>query len=253
MSVGIRIENLSVRFLEEPILHTITAEFLPQNISVLLGKSGSGKTTLLRAINRLNEEFEGCVTTGQIQLITETGAIPVYPQKKQIRAPLPLTALRLRVGMLFQTPHVFPVSIFRNIAMPLTLVGQCPQGNVEARVHEALHLVGLWDEVKDRLNASAEHLSGGQQQRLCLARVLALRPEVLLLDEPTASLDVHAGRHVEEVLTTLSADYTIVMVSHSLSQAKRLADSLFICENGRITHHLHGGEELSEDVFESML
>lgn len=254
MTVGVRVENLCVSFFGRQVLRNITVDFPKKSLSVLIGRSGSGKTTLLRSVNRLNEEFDGCSTSGQIYLSMGQGTQAIYPSSSN---PLPsktlLTELRLRVGMLFQTPNVFPVSIFRNIAMPLTLVGGCPQSLVEERVHDSLHLVGLWDEVKDSLAKPAERLSGGQQQRLCLARVLALRPEILLLDEPTASLDVHASRHIEDVLSKLAEEYTIIMVSHGLAQARRLGQQLLVCEDGHITHQLQDSDELSESLLESMV
>lgn len=277
MNMGVRVENLSVSFLGKEVLHGVNAFFAPQALSVLIGRSGSGKTTLLRSINRLNEEFEGCRTSGQIVLSTPEKNYAVYAptssrhmesldvkgedfsnngvnnERRMEASPLPLNELRVRVGMVFQTPNVFPVSVYQNIAMPLSLVGGCSKKEAEEKVPEALKLVGLWDEVKDSLQKSAERLSGGQQQRLCLARVLALRPQVLLLDEPTASLDVHSGRHIEEVLLELARDYTVIMVSHGLSQARRLGDKIMICKEGRITHELDSGSEISEEVLEEVV
>lgn len=287
MGMGVTIEDLSVSFFDKEVLHGVSARFSPKSLSVLIGRSGSGKTTLLRSINRLNEEFEGCTSCGQVLLTTAGEGYRVYPSKvdsakgffpqggetesfgsgknmplasdnKEARSAvhgrmLSLTELRLRVGMVFQTPNVFPVSVYKNIAMPLTLVGGCSKKDAEAKVHDALALVGLWDEVKDGLEKSAERLSGGQQQRLCLARVLALRPQVLLLDEPTASLDVHSGRHIEELLAQLAQDYTIIMVSHGLSQARRLGSKILICKAGRITHELQAGSDISEDILEEVV
>lgn len=277
MSMGVCVSNLAVSFWGKEVLHGVSACFAPKSLSVLIGRSGSGKTTLLRSINRLNEEFEGCQTVGQVILTTPekkytvyagapvdgrvglnsgTGKMPPHGADGMGEAtilPIALNELRLRVGMLFQTPNVFPVSVFQNIAMPLTLVGGCAKKDAEEKVHEALKLVGLWDEVKDTLKKSAERLSGGQQQRLCLARVLALRPEVLLLDEPTASLDVHSGRHIEEVLLEIARDYTVIMVSHGLSQARRLGSKIMICKEGRITHELDAGSEISEEMLEGIV
>ena len=277
MNMGVRVENLSVSFLGKEVLHGVNAFFAPQALSVLIGRSGSGKTTLLRSINRLNEEFEGCRTSGQIVLSTPEKNYAVYAptssrhmesldvkgeyfsnngvnnERRMEASPLPLNELRVRVGMVFQTPNVFPVSVYQNIAMPLSLVGGCSKKEAEEKVPEALKLVGLWDEVKDTLQKSAERLSGGQQQRLCLARVLALRPQILLLDEPTASLDVHSGRHIEEVLLELARDYTVIMVSHGLSQARRLGSKIMICKEGRITHELDSGSEISEEVLEEVV
>ena len=200
---------------------------------VLVGQSGCGKTTLLRAINRLNEEYENSYTNGQVEIDTGNGLEAIYssPQNKNPRS---LQSLRQKVGMVFQTPALLPVSIYRNIAMPLELVAACPKNETKTKVEEALKLVGLWEEVNNRLDLTASALSGGQQQRLCLARTLALEPAILLLDEPTSALDVHASKAIEELLISLRQHYTIIMVSHSLEQACALADKLVVMENGQI-------------------
>ena len=166
---------------------------------------------------------------------------------------MPLTELRLRVGMLFQTPNCFPVSVFRNIAMPLALVGGAATTEIPDRVQAALESVGLWGELKDRLDIPAERLSGGQQQRLCLARLLALQPAVLLLDEPTASLDVYAAKGIEELLRELAAKYTLIMVSHSLRQARRMADQLLVCEDGRLIDIRSDAAQLDEEALAELL
>ena len=157
----------------------------------------------------------------------------MYPSS-QSKKPVSLQSLRQKVGMVFQTPTLLPVSIYRNIAMPLELVAACPKNEVKAKVENALKQVGLWEEVSNRLDLAASALSGGQQQRLCLARTLALEPTILLLDEPTSSLDMHASKTIEDLLITLREHYTIIMVSHSLEQACKLADKLLIMENGQI-------------------
>ena len=146
--------------------------------------------------------------------------------------------------MVFQSPNVLPMSISRNIEMPLKVALSVPADEAESRAEQALREVHLWDEVKDRLSQQASTLSGGQQQRLCLARALAFRPEILLLDEPTASLDFKAAQRIEELLIELKSRYTLVIVSHSLSQAQRLAESLFVLhDGGRI-------EALGKDIFQ---
>lgn len=249
------LENLQVRFLEHQVLDGVNIAFQAKGISVLVGRSGSGKTTLLRSINRLNEEFEGCATSGQIYIDFGDGKRAVYPSSDEEgkEKGMELSELRLRVGMLFQTPNLFPVSVFRNIAMPLELVGGCPKKDIAEKVHDALRLVGLWDELKDSLHVAAERISGGQQQRLCLARILALQPSILLLDEPTASLDVHSARHIEDVLLKLAENYTVIMVSHSLAQARRLGDRILVCEQGRISGQINAHDDVSETLLESML
>ena len=178
-----------------------------------VGRSGSGKTTLLRALNRLNECFPGCRTQGQVLLqFPEGGEVDAYDARTDVEL------LRRRVGMVFQSPNVLPVSIGRNLLMPLKLVAGVTGSKAEARMEQALRDVGLWDEVAERLSHAAATLSGGQQQRLCLARALALEPELLLLDEPTASVDYRSAEIIENLLQELAKRLTVVMVSHSLSQ-----------------------------------
>ena len=243
----VSLADVSVFFFKQTALQNINAVFPANKISVLVGRSGSGKTTLLRAINRLNEEFPGCATTGKVNVDFGQGACDVYAGK------IPLEELRLRAGMLFQTPNCFPVSAYRNIAMPLTLVAGTPAAEVPDRVQAALEAVGLWAELKDRLHTPAERLSGGQQQRLCLARLLALQPVVLLLDEPTASLDVHAARDIEELLRDLAAKYTIIMVSHELRQARRLADQVLVCTAGKIAGIFEDKADLNEEFLAELM
>ena len=238
----VSLADVSVSFFKQAVLQNINAAFPANKISVLVGRSGSGKTTLLRAVNRLNEEFPGCVTSGKVDVDFGQGPCDIYAGK------VPLEELRLRAGMLFQTPNCFPVSVYRNIAMPLNLAAGASVREIPDKVQAALEMVGLWDELKDRLDTPAERLSGGQQQRLCLARLLALQPAVLLLDEPTASLDVHASRGIEELLQELAAKYTIIMVSHELRQARRLADQVLVCDAGKITGVFANGAQLTEDA-----
>lgn len=245
MKTAARIRDLNVYFNNSQILHDINLDIASPGITVLLGRSGSGKTTLLQTLNRLNEEFDGCLTSGQISVDFGSGLESVYGRPD---SELPL--LRRRVGMVFQTPNVLPVSVLRNITMPLELVAACP--GAKAKAEQRLRDVELWDEVKDRLHSPAERLSGGQQQRLCLARTLALEPRLLLLDEPTASLDVHNARKIETLLGKLGGSYPIMLVSHGLAQARRLADSLVIMESGRIKRQFHFAGELQEHDFEAL-
>lgn len=248
MHDAVTIHNLSVSFDGRCALHGVNAHFLHGGISVLVGRSGSGKTTLLRSINRLNEEFPGCATSGEVSVNFSTGVVDLYGKN----AP-PVAELRLRAGMVFQTPNLFPVSVYRNVAMPLQLMRGYAARELGDRVRASLEAVGLWKELENRLDARAEHLSGGQQQRLCLARTLALEPEILLLDEPTASLDVHAASAIEELLMDLSARYTVIMVSHSLAQARRLGQRIIICDNGTVSGSLDAGEALSESLLAKLL
>ena len=247
MADVVSMADVSVSFFKRTALQNINASFPANRISVLVGRSGSGKTTLLRAINRLNEEFPGCVTTGKISVDFGQGACDIHAGK------MPLEDLRLRAGMLFQTPNCFPVSVYRNIAMPLSLVTGAPAREIPDKVQASLEAVGLWEELKDRLDTPAERLSGGQQQRLCLARLLALQPAVLLLDEPTASLDVHAARGIEDLLQGLAAKYTIIMVSHELRQARRMADQALVCDAGKITGVFTSGAQFTEEALAEIM
>ena len=234
---AIRLEQLAVSFSGRTILAGVDAEFPARALSFLLGRSGSGKTTLLRAINRLNECLPGCRTSGRVHLRLGGEWGDAYAPQVAV------DGLRRRVGMVFQTPNVLPLSIARNLVMPLRASLGLSADAAWARMEEALREAHLWSEVADRLDRPALALSGGQQQRLCLARALALRPEILLLDEPTASLDFKAAQLIEELLGELRTRYTLLVVSHSLGQARRLADALFV---------LHGGgrvERLPREVF----
>lgn len=232
--ISVTVEHLTVTFNQREVLHGVNLAFPSRQISVLVGRSGSGKTTLLRAINRLNEEFPHAHSTGQVWVDVGQGLEPVYTHTARAARSLP--DLRQRVGMVFQSPHVLPSTIFANVALPLRLVAQCTEAQIGQRVPAALQAVGLWEEVADRLHSPALRLSGGQQQRLCLARTLALQPAILLLDEPTASLDVQATRDIEALLTRLARDYTLIVVSHSPAQAARLARHLVVLEEGRVQY-----------------
>ncbi|ABK15984.1 phosphate ABC transporter ATP-binding protein [Syntrophobacter fumaroxidans] len=229
---SVTIRGLSVRFSERTVLDRISFTACPGRIIVIVGPSGSGKTTLLRAVNRLNECFPNCRTEGSVELRLNGRDGDIY------RDFVPLPDLRRNVGMVFQTPSVLPFSTRKNLAMPLKVTLGLDGARLSERVEWALREVSLWDEVKDRLHADASTLSGGQQQRLCLARVLALEPQILLLDEPTASLDFKATEKIEELLTRLKKRYTILAVSHSLSQTRRLADRVCVLREGRIVREL---------------
>ncbi len=185
-----------------------------REVTALVGPSGSGKSSLLLAINRLTDLIHGVRVTGRITVsgcdIHAPGTDPV--------------ALRRRVGMIFQKPNPFPMSIRKNLTLPLKEHGVRSRSELEARVEEALTNVELWGEVKDRLDMSAMSLSGGQQQRLCLARALMLDPEVVLMDEPTGSLDPIATGAIEELILDLKLRHTVLLVTHDLAQARRLAD-----------------------------
>ena len=194
----------------------------------VMGRSGAGKTTMLRVLNRLNECFPGCKTSGEVLLHLEHGTVRPYADE------ISLPELRRLVGMVFQHPNVLPMSIEGNITMPLSTVLGLGRAQAREAVRPALEEAQLWTEVRDRLDADARTLSGGQQQRLCLARTLAMRPEVLLLDEPTSSLDSKAAKGIEELLAELKGRYTMVVVSHGLDFATRLADDILVLREGKV-------------------
>jgi phosphate transport system ATP-binding protein len=243
----VMVESLHVGFAGREVLHNLSAEFHRGQLAVILGRSGSGKTTFLRAFNRLNECFPRSETRGSLRLKLQGEWRDIY------RDAVPLTELRRRVGMVFQTPHLLPVSIAGNLALPVKLVLELPRRDIASRVEWALHEAHLWEEVKDRLEAPAHTLSGGQQQRLCLARLLALEPEILLVDEPTASLDFRAALKVEELLLSLKERYTIIAVSHSLSQARRLAEEALIFRDGSVVQRLSREDLQAPDTLQALL
>jgi phosphate transport system ATP-binding protein len=241
------VDGLSVAFSGNRVLNGIGLTVLPGELTLIAGPSGSGKTTLLRAMNRLNELFPNCSTSGSVRLRLNGLSHDIYDKR------LRLSELRRKVGMVFQTPAVLPFSVRKNLTMPLKVAMGRTGAEAAARMERALREVTLWDEVKDRLDAPAATLSGGQQQRLCLARALALEPQVLLLDEPSASLDFKARERIESVLLELKRQVTIVAVSHSLSQVRRLADRLYVLREGRLAGMFLRDELLKHDVFENLL
>jgi len=183
-------------------------------VTAIIGPSGCGKSTLLRAINRMNDLVPGCRTTGELLF----GGQNVYSPDVDV------VTLRRRVGMVFQKPNPFPKSVFDNVAYGPRLHGGPDRGNIAQTVERSLTDAALWDEVKDRLNANALGLSGGQQQRLCIARALAVDPEILLMDEPTSALDPRATLRIEDLIDELRGKYTIIIVTHNMQQAARVSD-----------------------------
>jgi phosphate transport system ATP-binding protein len=193
-----------------------SVRFAPNQVHALIGPSGCGKSTFLRSLNRLHEETPGAKVTGLVALDGED----VYDKKVSLRR------LRRRVGMVFQKPTPFPtMSIYDNVAAGLIVYKRLPKAELDEKVKEALSFAALWEEVKDRLHGSAIALSGGQQQRLCIARTIAPAPEVVLLDEPTASLDPQGTQRIEELLFHLKERFTIIIVTHNMQQAARVSDT----------------------------
>jgi len=243
----VAVSGLTIHFAGKAVLEEVNLTLRRGQLTVIVGPSGSGKTTLLRSINRLNECFPYCRTEGIVRLQLDGRNGNIYEDF------LSLAELRRRVGMVFQTPAVLPFSIRKNLTMPLGVTLGLTGAAAAERLERALREVSLWDEVKDRLNDPASTLSGGQQQRLCLARVLALEPQVLLLDEPTASLDFRAAGRIEELLLKLKEKYTILAVSHSLSETRRLADRVCVLREGRIVKELERQHLSDPAVFQQLI
>ena len=194
-------------------LKNVNLDIPERQITAIIGPSGCGKSTLLRVFNRIYSVYAGLEATGEVLLDGENILDPHYS----------LNRLRTRVGMVFQKAVPFPLSVFENVAFGLRHHLKLTRGQLEDRVEKALREAALWDEVKDKLHSSGLGLSGGQQQRLCIARAVALRPQVLLLDEPTSALDPIATGRVEQLLSDLERDYTIVIVTHNMQQAARVS------------------------------
>ena len=208
------VRNLTVFYGEKKAVGPVAMDIVGQHVTALIGPSGCGKSTFLRSLNRMNELIPGCRIEGEVKLDGDA----IYGQG------IDPVAVRRRIGMVFQRSNPFPKSIAENVAYGLRIGGISDARDIDARVERALTQAALWEEVKDRLNDSALGLSGGQQQRLCIARALAVEPEVLLMDEPASALDPIATAHIEELINELSEHYTVVIVTHNMQQAARVAD-----------------------------
>lgn len=207
------VKNLNLWYNDFKALKNINLE-LPENcISAFIGPSGCGKSTLLKTLNRMNDLVEGCKITGEVLLDGES-----------IYGNMDVNTLRRRVGMVFQKPNPFPMSIYDNIAFGPRTHGIRSKAKLDEIVEESLRGAAIWDETKDILKKSALAMSGGQQQRLCIARALAVKPEVLLMDEPTSALDPISTSKIEDLAAELKKDYTIIMVTHNMQQAVRISD-----------------------------
>lgn len=235
MESVVTVEGLSVWFGTKRVLRDVDIHFGQGELTTLIGPSGSGKTTLLRAVNRMNDLFPGVRTEGEVTLAVNGTELRAYGDCPDV------ASLRRTAGMVFQTPNVLPTSIRQNFSVPLRNVLGLSKAEVEERMEASLCDAELWEEVKDRLGESAQTLSGGQQQRLCLARALSLEPRVLLLDEPTASLDFRASRRIEELIVRLKQRYPVLAVSHSLGQTSRIADRAYVMNGGSIVKTLDSG------------
>ncbi len=221
-------DKLSAMYGKFTAVKGISLSFAANQVHALIGPSGCGKSTYLRTLNRLHEVSAGGWITGRVLLDGED----IYASSVN-----PIQ-LRRRVGMVFQKPTPFPtMSIRDNVAAGLMLDGRLPKAEVDEIVERSLRQAALWDEVKDRLKASALGLSGGQQQRLCLARTIAPQPEVILLDEPTASLDPQGTQRIEELVVSLKEHFTIIIVTHNMQQAARLSDTTSFFYIGQLIEH----------------
>jgi phosphate transport system ATP-binding protein len=205
-------------------LRAVTLELPALSVSAIIGPSGCGKSTLLRSFNRMNDLIPGVRTEGAVRV----GELDVLAPSTDV------VELRRRVGMVFQRPNPFPRSIFENVAFGLRLLGLRQRGEIEARVERSLVQAALWTEVRDRLERPALQLSGGQQQRLCIARCLAVEPEVILMDEPASALDPTATARIEELILELKTRYTLVVVTHNMQQAARVSDRTAFMLNGEL-------------------
>ena len=216
-SYGIRGENLRKTYgtQEHPIyaLRDVSLQLKPGQFAAVLGPSGCGKSTLLKSLNRMNDLVDGCRIVGEVLLDGE----PIYDG-------MDVNLLRKRVGMVFQKPNPFPMSIYDNVAYGPRTHGVRSKSKLDDIVEKSLRDAAIWDEVKDRLKKSALGMSGGQQQRLCIARALAVEPEVLLMDEPTSALDPISTSRIEDLAVELKKQYTIIMVTHNMQQAARISD-----------------------------
>ena len=207
------ISNLDLYYTDFHALKNVNLDLPEKEITAFIGPSGCGKSTLLKSLNRMNDLVEGCKITGEITL----DGVDIYKN-------IDVNLLRKRVGMVFQKPNPFPMSIYDNIAYGPRTHGIHNKSQLDDIVEKSLRGAAIWDEVKDRLKKSALGMSGGQQQRLCIARALAVQPDVLLMDEPTSALDPISTSKVEDLALELKKDYTIIMVTHNMQQAVRVSD-----------------------------
>jgi phosphate transport system ATP-binding protein len=231
--VKVDLRNVEFHYGKFKALHGITLPLYDRRVTAFIGPSGCGKSTLLRVLNRIHELYPGQVATGEVLV---DGVDILGPG-------VDVNLLRARIGMVFQKPTPFPMSIYDNIAFGIRLYERMPKSELDDRIESALRGAALWDEVKDKLRQSGLSLSGGQQQRLCIARAIAIRPEILLLDEPASALDPISTQRIEELIAELKSDYCIAIVTHNMQQAARSSD---------FTAFMYLGELVEFDVTESI-
>ena len=225
-NIKLSIKNLDLFYGDNQALKGINIDIKENKVTALIGPSGCGKSTFLRTLNRMNDLIENVKIEGKIEVDGED----IYKTEDVIK-------LRTKVGMVFQKPNLFPMSIYDNIAYGPRIHGIRDKKTLDKIVEESLKGAAIWDEVKDRLKTSALGLSGGQQQRICIARAIAMKPEVILMDEPTSALDPISTSKVEELIEELKNDYTIVIVTHNMQQAARISDDTAFFLNGVLVEH----------------
>jgi phosphate transport system ATP-binding protein len=223
-SPGIHVKGLSVHYGPAPAIVDVTLEAPARSVTAIIGPSGCGKSTFLRSLNRMNDGIPGLRVEGDVDI----GGHSVYRNGTDV------VELRRRVGMVFQKPNPFPMSIRKNVLFGPRVHQRLGKKEQDALVEESLRRAALWDEVKDRLDSDAMGLSGGQQQRLCIARALAVRPDVLLMDEPASALDPIATAKIEDLIQDLKKEVTVVIVTHNMQQAARVSDQTAFFYMGRL-------------------
>jgi len=236
MRAKIQTKGLNLWFGGKQVLDTVDLDILENSITAIMGPSGCGKSTLIRVLNRMNDIIPGCNITGSVLLDGED----IYSPSMDV------VRLRMRVGMVFQKPNPFPKSVYDNVAFGPRIQKRTGKQEMDKVVEESLRGAALWDEVKDRLKDSALDLSGGQQQRLCIARALAVKPEVLLMDEPCSALDPSATAKIEALMADLKKDYTVVIVTHNMQQAARVSDYTAFLYLGKLIEY-----GLTDQIFEN--
>jgi phosphate transport system ATP-binding protein len=242
--VAIELRQVNLSYGTNHVLHDITMDIGERMVTAFIGPSGCGKSTLLRCLNRMNDLIDDVRITGRLEV-----------NGKDIYAPgTDVIGVRRRIGMVFQKSNPFPKSIFENVVYGLRIAGIKDKATLEQAAERSLRGAALWDEVKDRLGESGLSLSGGQQQRLCIARAIAVEPEIVLMDEPSSALDPIAAAKIEELIYSLKQDYTIVIVTHNLQQAARISDRTAFFWLGRLVEYertpqmfTNPGERLTED------
>ena len=235
MADAFTVQNMDLYYGSFHALKNVNLNLASGEITAFIGPSGCGKSTFLKSLNRMNDLVEGCKITGDIRLMGED----IYDKRMDV------SLLRRRVGMVFQKPNPFPMSVYDNIAYGPRTHGIRKKAELDEIVEKSLRDAAIWDELKDRLKKSALCLSGGQQQRLCIARALAVKPEVILMDEPTSALDPISTSKIEDLVMDIKKDYTIVMVTHNMQQAVRVSDTTVFFLLGEIVESGATGQMFS--------